>query len=46
VQGGRLLRQLVVLRGQRIVSLACLGPADAVRGPDAERFFASLRFPS
>jgi len=45
-QGGRLLRQLEVLRGQRIVSLAVLGPADAVRGPEAERFFASLRFPS
>jgi hypothetical protein len=46
VQGGRLLRQLEVLRGRRIVSLACLGLADAVRGPEAERFLASLRFPS
>jgi hypothetical protein len=46
VQGGRVLRQLEVLRGRRIVSLACLGAADAVRGPEAERFFASLRFPS
>jgi hypothetical protein len=46
VQGGRLLRQLEVLRGRRLVSLACLGSADAVRGPEAERFFASLRFPS
>lgn len=46
VQGGRVLRQLVVLRGSRIVSLASLGQADAVRGPDAERFFQSLRFPS
>jgi hypothetical protein len=46
VQGGRMLRQLVVLRGRRVVSLACLGSAEALRGPDAERFFASLRFPS
>jgi hypothetical protein len=46
VQGGRRLRELVVLRGRRIVSLACLGPADALHGPEAERFFASLRFPS
>jgi hypothetical protein len=46
VPGGRQLRQLVVLRGQRLVSLACLGPANALRGPEAARFFASLRFPS
>ena len=46
VQGGRMLRQLVVLRGRRVVSLACLGPSEALRGADAERFFASLRFPS
>jgi hypothetical protein len=45
VQGGSLLRQLVLLRGPRLVSLACLGPSQAVRGADAERFFASLRFP-
>jgi hypothetical protein len=46
VQGGRMLRQLVVLRDRRIVSLACLGAADAVRSAEAERFFASLRFPT
>jgi hypothetical protein len=45
-QGGRLLRQLELLRGRRIVSVACLGAAESVRGPEAERFFASLRFPS
>jgi len=44
VQGGR-LRQLVVLHGPRIVSLACLGSPQAVRSADAERFFVSLRFP-
>src|SRR4029077_14617905 len=42
VQGGKVLRQLVLLKGPRYVSLACLGPADAVRAPDAERFFKSL----
>jgi hypothetical protein len=46
VPGGNVLRQLVLLRGPRYVSLACLGPADAVRAPEAERFFKSLRFGS
>ena len=46
VQGGNVLRQLVLLRGSRYISLACLGPADAVRAPEAERFFKSLRFGS
>ncbi|WP_422001898.1 hypothetical protein [Reyranella sp.] len=46
VAGGRLLRQLVLLKGRRYVSLACLGSADAVRGPAAERFFGSLRLVS
>lgn len=46
VDGAHVLRQLVVVHGPRVVSLACLGAADAVHGADAERFFASLRFPS
>jgi len=44
VSGGNVLRQLVVLRGRRLVSLACLGPAEALRSPEVERFFLSLRF--
>ena len=44
VQGGNVLRQLVLLKGSRYISLACLGPADAMRAPEAERFFKSLRF--
>ena len=43
VPGGSLLRQLVLLKGRRYVSLACLGPADALRTPEVERFFRSLR---
>ena len=43
VQGGSVLRQLVLLKGRRYVSLACLAPADALRTPEAERFFRSLR---
>ena len=43
VQGGSVLRQLVVLKGRRYVSLAYLAPADALRTPEAERFFKSLR---
>ena len=43
VAGGGVLRQLVLLKGSRYVSLACLGPADALRTPDVERFFKSLR---
>ncbi|MFO1079035.1 MAG: hypothetical protein U1E23_00200 [Reyranellaceae bacterium] len=42
---GQTLRQLMTLRDRRLVTLACLGPADAVRGREANRFFASLRFP-
>jgi len=44
VAGGRMLRQLVVLKGRRYVSLACLAPADALRTLEVERFFGSLRF--
>ncbi len=43
VQGGNVLRQLVLLKGRRYVSLACLAPAEALRTPEAERFFGSLR---
>lgn len=43
VQGGNVLRQLILLKGRRTVSLACLGRSDAVRAPVAERFFKSLR---
>ena len=41
--GGNALRQLVVLKGSRYVSLGYLAPADAMRAPEAERFFRSLR---
>jgi len=43
VAGGNVLRQLVLLKGRRYVSLACLGPADSLRTPEVERFFKSLR---
>jgi hypothetical protein len=43
VAGGSVLRQLVLLKGRRYVSLACLGPAEALRTPEVERFFRSLR---
>jgi hypothetical protein len=43
VAGGNVLRQLVLLKGRRYVSLACLGPAEALRAPEVERFFKSLR---
>ena len=42
-QGGSVLRQLVLLKGRRYVSLAYLAPADALRTPEADRFFKSLR---
>ena len=41
--GGNALRQLVVLKGSRYVSLGYLAPTDAMRAPEAERFFRSLR---
>jgi hypothetical protein len=43
VPGGNVLRQLVLLKGWRFVSLAYLAPADAQRTPEADRFFGSLR---
>ena len=38
---GSQLRQLSVLKGQRFISLAFLGPT--ATGPDADRFFRSLK---
>jgi len=43
VPGGTVLRQLVILKGRRFVSLAYLAPADTLRTPEAERFFKSMR---
>jgi len=43
VAGSNGLRQLVVLKGRRYVSLGYLAPGDAMRAPEAERFFRSLR---
>ena len=46
VAGGAMLRQLVLLKGRRFVSLAYLAPADALNTPEAQRFFGSLRLSS
>jgi hypothetical protein len=46
VRGGNALRQLVLLKGRHFVSLAFLGNAASVNGPDAERFFTSLKLQS
>jgi hypothetical protein len=43
VPGGTVLRQLVLVKGRRYLSLAYLAPADALRTPEADRFFRSLR---
>ena len=43
IAGGSALRQLSLLKGRRSVSLGYLAPADAMRAPEAERFFRSLR---
>jgi hypothetical protein len=43
VRGGNGLRQMVLLKERRFVSLAFLGPAGSVVGPEAERFFKSLK---
>jgi len=43
VADGRVLRQMVLLRGSRTVSLACLGPAAQMRSQTVDRFFSSLR---
>jgi len=41
--GGNALRQLVLLKGRRFVSLAFMGPAASMTGAEAERFFKSLK---
>jgi hypothetical protein len=46
VHGGNALRQLVLLKGRHFVSLAFLGNAASVDGPDADRFFNSLKLQS
>jgi hypothetical protein len=38
------LRQMVMLRGSRFVSLAFLGPEATLTGQEAQRFFNSLKF--
>lgn len=43
IAGGSALRQISLLKGRRFVSLGYLAPADAMRTPEAERFFRSLR---
>jgi acyl-coenzyme A thioesterase PaaI-like protein len=43
VRGGNALRQLVLLKEHRFASLAFLGPAGSVTGPEAERFFKSFK---
>jgi hypothetical protein len=41
LKNGNVLRQLVLLKGPRLVTLAFMGPV--VTGADAERFFRSLK---
>ncbi|MCX7365733.1 MAG: hypothetical protein NTV97_28455 [Alphaproteobacteria bacterium] len=43
VPGGNAVRQLVLLKGRRFVSLAFLGASAGASGPEAERFFRSLK---
>ena len=42
LKGGNSLRQLVLLKGRRFVSLAFMGQAASITGVEAERFFKSL----
>jgi hypothetical protein len=44
LKDGNVLRNLLVLKGRRLVSLGMRGPTGTMRFPDAERYFASLRF--
>ena len=46
LKGGNALRQLVLLKGRRFVSLAFMGPAASITGIEAERFFKSLKLKS
>jgi len=43
LKGGNALRQLVLLKGRRFVSLAFMGAAAGMTGVEAERFFKSLK---
>jgi len=43
LNGGNALRQLVLLKQQRFVSLAFMGAAASMTGFEAERFFKSLK---
>jgi len=43
LRSGNSLRQLVLLKGRRFVSLAFLGPAGSVNSSEAQRFFNSLK---
>jgi hypothetical protein len=43
LRGGAALRQLVLLKGRRFVSLVFMGPAASTTGAEAERFFKSLK---
>ena len=44
LKDGNALRNLLVLKGRRLVSLGMRGPTGTTRFPAAERFFGSLRF--
>ena len=43
LKSGNALRQLVLLKGRRFVSLAFMGSAASMTGAEAERFFKSLK---
>jgi len=43
LKGGAALRQLVLLKGRRFVSLAFMGSPSSTTGVEAERFFKSLK---
>ena len=43
LKGGNALRQLMLLKEQRFVSLAFMGPAASMTGVEADRFFKSLK---
>lgn len=44
LKNGNALRYLAMLQGRRLVTLGMRGPTGTIRFPDAERFFASVRF--
>jgi hypothetical protein len=43
VRAGKAVRVFSLLKGQRLVTLTYVGPADSARSPDVERFFKSLK---